>query len=207
MRQPEAAPGERPSDPGGSRRAQPSGPQAASPAQGLAALSSLCAIARLHQVAAEPEALRHQLGLGASASAGVDELLIAAKQLGLKAKLSRTGADRLKLTPLPALALMSDGRVVVLAQCDGQRVLFLDPAASAAGRPRARRSNRCRLRGAVERRADPITSRGAWSATSRSSISVVHPEPCQVPQAAQRSFGRVDVPAALPVVSPLSFRS
>jgi hypothetical protein len=85
-------------------------------------------------VAAEPEALRHQLGLGASASAGVQDLLLAAKQLGLKAKATRTGADRLKLTPLPALAIMSDGRVLVLAQCDGQRVLFLDTsAASAAG--------------------------------------------------------------------------
>jgi len=134
MRQQEAAPGERSSDQGGPTPAQPSGgaSNTATPAPALAALSALCVVARLHQVAAEPEALRHQLGLGASAAAGVDDLLLAAKHLGLKAKLSSASADRLNLTPLPALALMNDGRFVVLAQCDSQRVLFLDPAAAGA---------------------------------------------------------------------------
>ena len=137
MRQQEAAPGERRSGLGSRPPAQPSdGPSSAAiPAPARAALSALCAVARLHRVAAEPEALRHQLGLGASASASVDDLLLAARHLGLKARLSVTSIDRLKLTPLPALALMNDGRFVVLAQCDGQRVLFFEPsAAAAAGR-------------------------------------------------------------------------
>ncbi|MBC7602129.1 MAG: type I secretion system permease/ATPase, partial [Ramlibacter sp.] len=63
-----------------------------------------------------------------------DDLLRAAKLLGLKAKLSSTTTDRLPLTPLPALAAMrrEDGsvRFVVLAQCDGQRVLFQDMGVS-----------------------------------------------------------------------------
>lgn len=97
-------------------------------------LAALCLMARLHQVAAEPAALLHQLGKSPSDSFRPDDLLLAAKHLGLKAKRSRSSADRLSLTPLPALALLNDGRVVVLAQCDGQRVLFQDMGA-AGSRP------------------------------------------------------------------------
>ncbi len=97
-------------------------------------LPALCLIARLHQVAAEPEALRHQLGKAPSEVLGVDDLLFAAKQLGLKARRSTSSVDRLKLVPLPALALMQDGRCVVLAQCDDQRVLIQD-ASSSGSRP------------------------------------------------------------------------
>jgi subfamily B ATP-binding cassette protein HlyB/CyaB len=87
------------------------------------ALAALCLIARLHHVAAEPAALRHRLGLAASEPVAADQLLLAAKHLGLRARRSRSVASRLALTPLPALALMADGSVAVLAQCDGQRVL------------------------------------------------------------------------------------
>jgi subfamily B ATP-binding cassette protein HlyB/CyaB len=104
----------------GAEGGQPSAPPA---------LAALCLIARLHHVAAEPAALLHQLGKTPSEAFTPDDLLLAAQHLGLKAKRSRTGVDRLALTPLPALALMRDGRVVVLAQCDGQRVLFQDTAA------------------------------------------------------------------------------
>jgi ATP-binding cassette, subfamily B, bacterial HlyB/CyaB len=97
-------------------------------------LAALCLIARFHQVSADPTALAHQLGLSPSQPASTDDLLRAAKQLGLKAKVSRTTAERLQLTPLPALAVMrnEDGtqRTVILAQCDGQRVLFQDPGAA-----------------------------------------------------------------------------
>ncbi len=101
----------------------------------LAPLAALCAIARLHQVAADPATLAHQLGLSGNEPFQLDDLLQAAQHLGLKAKRSRTSIERLALTPLPALALMrtDDGslRVVILAQCDGQRVLLQDPAAGA----------------------------------------------------------------------------
>ena len=101
-------------------------------------LPALCLIARLHQVAAEPAALRHSLGKAASDVLGANDLLLAAKHLGLKAKRSRSTIDRLNLLPLPALARLADGRWVVLAQCDGQRVLFQDAGAqagSASSRP------------------------------------------------------------------------
>jgi subfamily B ATP-binding cassette protein HlyB/CyaB len=97
-------------------------------------LPALCLTARLHHVASEPGSLRHALGWSASNALGTDELLLAAKHLGLKAKRSSSNAERLNLVPLPALALLRDGRWVVLAQCDGQRVLMQD-ASSEGSRP------------------------------------------------------------------------
>ena len=100
------------------------------------ALSALCTIARFHHIAADPATLAHQLDLSSSDTLTIDDLLRAAQHLGLKAKRSRTTPLRLALTPLPALAFMrSDDaslRVVILAQCDGQRVLFQDIDSDAA---------------------------------------------------------------------------
>jgi len=100
-------------------------------------LASLCLVARLHHIAAEPSHLAHQLGWPASHVVQLPDLILAARHLGLKAKLSRSSADRLTRAPLPALAVLrAEGeplRVVVLAQCDGQRVLFQDPSESIQG--------------------------------------------------------------------------
>ena len=97
-------------------------------------LQALCLIARLHQVAAEPSALRHAIGKTTSEPLDTPALLLAARHLGLKAKHSASSASRLSLVPLPALARLADDRWVVLAQCDGQRVLIQD-AAAAGSRP------------------------------------------------------------------------
>jgi subfamily B ATP-binding cassette protein HlyB/CyaB len=90
-------------------------------------------MAQLHRIAAEPAALMHQLGKTLSEPWSTDDLLLAAKHLGLRGKLSRASPDRLSLTPLPALALLRDGRTVVLAQCDGQRVLLQDASGQLQG--------------------------------------------------------------------------
>lgn len=96
-------------------------------------LAALCAIARFHHVSADPATLGHQLGLQPSQPVGTEDLLRAAKHIGLKAKLTTSSAERLQLAPLPALALVAapDGAVrpVIVAQCDGQRVLVQDPSA------------------------------------------------------------------------------
>jgi subfamily B ATP-binding cassette protein HlyB/CyaB len=100
-------------------------------APGLGSLRALCLIARFHQVAADAPALAHQLGLQPSEAIGDDDLLRAAKHLGLKARRTHAAADRLHLTPLPALAKVrrEDGEAayVVLARCDNERVLLQDP--------------------------------------------------------------------------------
>ena len=112
---------------------QPIGPQR-SVGRGLDALSL---IARLHHIAADADQLAHQLGWPPSHTPSTADLLLAAKHLGLKARLNRTSIERLALTPLPALALLKTDddhvKVVVLAQCDGQRVLFQDPGGEIQG--------------------------------------------------------------------------
>jgi subfamily B ATP-binding cassette protein HlyB/CyaB len=106
-------------------------------------LVALCAVARLHQIAADPATLAHQLGLTANEPLTTSDVLRAARHLGLKAKLTRTSVERLALTPLPALALMRPGdgaadtslRLVILAQSDGQRVLWQDVSSTPGTRP------------------------------------------------------------------------
>jgi len=103
------------------------------------AMQAICLLARLHHIAAEPASLAHQLGIPPSEAITHTDLLRAAKHLGLKSKISRTTPERLNMAALPALAKLvsEDGseRWVLLAQCDGQRVLFQDPAAEGGGRP------------------------------------------------------------------------
>jgi ATP-binding cassette, subfamily B, bacterial HlyB/CyaB len=105
----------------------------------MAPLAALCAIARFHQVAAEPATLSHLLGLTPNQNLVTDDVLRAAKHLNLKAKLTKTKIDRLALVPLPALAVMKTFddtlKLVILAQCDGKRVLFQDVAGTSTTRP------------------------------------------------------------------------
>ena len=119
-------------------------PGGALPAPGTgtgAAMAALCAVARLHQIAADPVLLAHQLGLSPSEPVCAQDLLRGARHLGLHAKRVRTRAARLVHMPLPALAILGDaasGRgagaqlsVCVLAQCDGRRVLSSTPGSGA----------------------------------------------------------------------------
>jgi ATP-binding cassette, subfamily B, bacterial HlyB/CyaB len=111
---------------------------AASSSRLLEWLRALCAVARVHQIAADPQALAHELGFPESHTPSADDLIRAARHIGLKARGTRTSVDRLPLTPLPALAALRrpEGTVdyVILAQCDGRRVLLQD-SSFAGGRP------------------------------------------------------------------------
>ncbi|HXK21956.1 MAG TPA: type I secretion system permease/ATPase [Myxococcota bacterium] len=94
-------------------------------------LVSLALVARLHGVAADPEQLAHDLA-PAGRSANLDELLQAAKRLGLKAKRIASTPERLARSPLPAIAEARDGGFFVVAQAEGGRFLVHDPS---EGRP------------------------------------------------------------------------
>ncbi len=107
----------------------------ASTAAAFPNLAALCAIARFHQVAADPHHLAHQLGLNSGDVIDADVLVRAARHLGLKARHTRSRPDRLSVTPLPALALMrpaseAEPEFVILAQTDGERVLLQRPGAA-----------------------------------------------------------------------------
>jgi ATP-binding cassette, subfamily B, bacterial HlyB/CyaB len=101
------------------------GPMASTPPS--VPLMALCVIARLHNIAADPAALLHFLGKGSSEPVTVADVLLCAAHVGLKATRARRRADRLALTAMPAIALMRDGQMRVLAQCDSSRVLTQVP--------------------------------------------------------------------------------
>ena len=92
-------------------------------------LPALCALARFHQIAADPATVAHQLGYSSIQACHRQDLLLAARHVGLKAKWSTVKATRLPNTPLPALAWIegaSGGHVVIVAQSDGTKVLIQD---------------------------------------------------------------------------------
>ena len=97
------------------------------PPQGVdTGLACLVLLARFFELPADDEQLRHEFGR-VGQSFGATEILRAAKHLGLKAGTTRTRWPKLAGMPLPAVATRRDGRFVVLAKVDGERVLLHDP--------------------------------------------------------------------------------
>jgi subfamily B ATP-binding cassette protein HlyB/CyaB len=84
-------------------------------------------LARLYGLPADPDQLRHQFAESGK-SFGETEILLAAKHLGLKAGPINTDWSRLTATPLPAVAQQKDGRYIVIARADAEKVLVQDPA-------------------------------------------------------------------------------
>ena len=96
-----------------------------------AGLTCLVTIARYHNQIADAGQLRHASGLRAEEAFGEQQLLLAARSLGLKARSVRVQADRLSSTPFPVLALDRQGRHFIFAGCDGTRALVMESGATA----------------------------------------------------------------------------
>ncbi|WP_206860595.1 type I secretion system permease/ATPase [Lysobacter changpingensis] len=96
-------------------------------------LQGLVLLAQYHGIAADAAQLAHEFGHNGEA---FDEttLLLAAKKLGLKAKVTTQPAARIAMANLPALALLPDGDAFVVAKVHGEQVLIHDLAEK---RPRA----------------------------------------------------------------------
>jgi ATP-binding cassette, subfamily B, bacterial HlyB/CyaB len=94
-------------------------------------LTCLVMLARLHGVAADPDQLVHEYRTGGQAFTQT-EILLAAKKLGLQAKVFKTSLDRLDKTPLPAMAVGTEGHFFLLAKSEEALALIHDPE---AGRP------------------------------------------------------------------------
>src|SRR5258708_4937940 len=90
-------------------------------------LFTLAMLLRINGVAAEQAQLRHRLG---SAAVGITEMLRCAKELGLKARAVRTTWARLAQTPLPAIAALKNGGVLLPGHVGGGRVVGSVPPAS-----------------------------------------------------------------------------
>jgi len=78
----------------------------------------------LHGVAADAEQIRHRLG---TTRVGAPEILRCAKELGLKARAYRTDWSRLPKTPLPAIAILRDGRLLVAAGASEDKIVVQSP--------------------------------------------------------------------------------
>lgn len=94
-------------------------------------LACLIMMAQLHNIAAEPAQLAHEYKVEGQ-PLDKTALLLAAKQLGLKAKSIKVDRQRLEKTPLPAIAIDQDGQFFILARVQNDRALIQSPL---VGRP------------------------------------------------------------------------
>jgi subfamily B ATP-binding cassette protein HlyB/CyaB len=92
-------------------------------------LACLVMLARLHGVSADPDQLAHQYRESGRLFSSSD-ILLAAKGLGLQAKRVKSSLPRLDKTPLPAMAIDTDGCFFILARVEAGQVLIHDPAVS-----------------------------------------------------------------------------
>jgi ATP-binding cassette, subfamily B, bacterial HlyB/CyaB len=88
-----------------------------------AGLAALVLLLRFHAVNADPEQIRHNFG----SDIGVPEMLRCAKAFGLKARTFQSSWQRLTKTPLPGIAVLRDGRFLLLAKAGETQVLVQDP--------------------------------------------------------------------------------
>ena len=92
-------------------------------------LNSLILVARLAGVSSDAQQIRHQF---CESGEYFDERLIlrAAKFLGLRAKSFQSTWERLKQSPLPAIAEVRNDRFIVVGRVVDDDVLVQDPAES-----------------------------------------------------------------------------
>lgn len=93
-------------------------------------LFCLITIARFHGVNADPEQIKHALAVGPEGMKEVD-MLRAARELGLKAKAADISFKTLNKMTLPAVVGTIDGRFIILAKMEDDKILTLFPGENA----------------------------------------------------------------------------
>jgi subfamily B ATP-binding cassette protein HlyB/CyaB len=96
-------------------------------------LTAFVLLLRLQSIPADPAQLRHHY-LQGSERFGADEMLRAAKHLGLRARRIVSNWHRLAATALPAIARLGNDQFVLVGRCSDEQVLIQDPT---TGRPAA----------------------------------------------------------------------
>lgn len=96
-------------------------------------LACLIMLARLHAITADPDQLAHRFKNDGEPFSRT-EILLASKEIGLKAKPVNTKPSRLDKTPLPALATDPEGKFFLILRCEGDKALIFSPV---KGRPDA----------------------------------------------------------------------
>jgi subfamily B ATP-binding cassette protein HlyB/CyaB len=90
-------------------------------------LIALVMMLRFHGLGIDPERIRHQFG---HRTIGVAEMLRCAKDLGLRARVVRSNWTRLPKIPMPALAILNNGKFLLLGKIEAERVIVLEPGRS-----------------------------------------------------------------------------
>ncbi len=89
-------------------------------------LSCLVQVARFHGLAADAAQISHQRGLS-SKPFDADDIVLAARRLGLKARRLESRWERLRKTAFPAIARHRDGHFFLVAALKDDKVLIRDP--------------------------------------------------------------------------------
>jgi ATP-binding cassette, subfamily B, bacterial HlyB/CyaB len=87
-------------------------------------IAALVLLLRFQGIGASAEQIRHHFGDGA----GVPEMLRCAREFGLKARVYRSTWQRLPATPLPGIAVLRDGRFLVVGKAGEDQILVQDPS-------------------------------------------------------------------------------
>ena len=87
-------------------------------------LLALVTLLRCHGIPADPGQIRHRLGV---THVDVASMLRCAKDLGLKARVQKTDWKRLTVTPLPGIAVLRDGRFLILGKIADDKLLVQWP--------------------------------------------------------------------------------
>ena len=90
-------------------------------------LTALVILARLHGLSAEAGQIQHQYG-EAGQYFGTNQLVRAAKSLGLKAKAQTFKLSHIEDNALPAIAGLTDGNYLILAKLGDEELLIQEPA-------------------------------------------------------------------------------
>mgnify|MGYP000066478024 CR=1 FL=1 len=86
-------------------------------------LAGLAMLARFHALPVNTDQLAHEFKVDGRPF-GDEEILLAAKRLGLSAKIISSTPKRLDKIPLPALGKRTDGAYFILARVDGDQALI-----------------------------------------------------------------------------------
>ncbi len=95
------------------------------PAMPPSGLTALVVLLRLNGIGVDAEQIRYRFG----AEIGVTEMLRCAKEFGLKTRCYKSNWQRLIKTPLPGIAVLRDGRFLILGKTTQSQVLVQDPLA------------------------------------------------------------------------------
>lgn len=89
-------------------------------------LICLVMIAKINNIVADPEQIRHTFAIGSDGMNTID-IVRAAKELGLKAKAVCVKFDRIKKLRLPAIAEIKNQGYIILAKVEDEQILILNP--------------------------------------------------------------------------------